>query len=301
MIDARTARRLWAALRAGIRGVRATPWVFAISVGTMSAGLLLLAAYLLVVHNMRGALERFGSELRLAAYLRADAARADTEAALRALDGVVNVTWISPEQALERLRADLGNDADVLEGLPRNPLPASFEIDVAPAERTPERLQALAARMRAVPGVDEVRWGEEWAAGYARVLGAAEWIGLGLGAFLLLALGAIVAGTVRLAVLARADEIEIQRLVGAGGLFVRLPFYLEGALQGGVAAGVALGTLFALYRLGLPWVQSSLAVLLGRSQLAFFGPLEIAGILAVAVALGAAGAIASLVTLEERA
>jgi cell division transport system permease protein len=300
VIDARAARRLWTALRAGIRGVRATPWVFAISVGTMSAGLLLLAAYLLVVHNMRGALERFGSELRLVAFLSPQAPRADAEAALGALDGVAGVQWVGPEQALERLRADLGSDADVLEGLPRNPLPGSFEIDVAPARRTPEGLRALAAQVRGVPGVEDVRWGEDWAAGYARVLGAAEWIGAGLGAFLLLALGAIVAGTVRLAVRARSDEIEIQRLVGAGGLFVRLPFYLEGALQGGVAAGVALGALFALYRLGLPWLHEPLGFLLGRSQVAFFGPLEIAGILAVAVALGTAGAVASLVTLEER-
>ncbi len=300
MISARAARRLWTALRSGIRGVRATPWVFAISVGTMSAGLLLLAAYLLVVHNMRGALDRFGSELRLVAFLPADGQRAELEAALRALDGVSGVTWVGPDQALERLRADLGSDADVLEGMPRNPLPASFEIDVVPAQRTPERLRALASRVRAVPGVEDVRWGEDWAAGYARLLGAAEWIGAGLGAFLLLVLGAIVAGTVRLAVRARSDEIEIQRLVGAGGLFVRLPFYLEGALQGGLAAGVALGALFAVYRVGLPWLQEPLAFLLGRSQLAFFGALEIVGIVAVAVALGAAGAVASLVTLEER-
>jgi cell division transport system permease protein len=148
--------------------------------------------------------------------------------------------------------------------------------------------------------VEEVRFGEDWAQSYARMLGALEWIGLGFGAFLLAALGAIVAGTVRLAVHARADEIEIQRLVGGGALFVRLPFYLEGALQGAVAAVLALVGLYALYRVGLPVVKEPLGFLLGRAEVAFFGPLELAAFVGFATALGLGGAIVSLVSVGER-
>jgi cell division transport system permease protein len=269
----------------------------------MAAGLLLLGGYLLVVDNMRAALDRFGRELRLVAFLAEAAAVNDAEEvsrALREIDGITGATYVSKARALERLRADLGAEGDILDALPRNPLPPSFELDVDPRLRTPEALRALAARVRELPGVEEVRFGEDWAQSYARLLGSLEWLGLGFGAFLLLALGAIVAGTVRLAVHARVDEIEIQRLVGAGGLFVRLPFYLEGALQGALAAVLAIAALFALFHLGLPVVEEGLAFLLGRADVVFFGPLEIATMVATATLLGLGGAVVSLVSIEER-
>jgi cell division transport system permease protein len=111
---------------------------------------------------------------------------------------------------------------------------------------------------------------------------------------------AIASATIRLAVHARADEIQIQRLVGAGASFIRLPFYLEGALQGGLAAGVALALLYGLYRLGLPLLREPLAYLLGQSQPSFFGAGAIVGLAALGVALGLGGAALSLVRLEER-
>ena len=303
-MDWRDARRLGAALRSGLRGVRAAPLVFVASVATMAAGLLLLVSYLLVVHNMRDALDHFGRGVVLVAFLGADAVGtpeqvARLEAEIGGLDGVAEVHYRSAREALERLRIDLGAEADVLEGLPRNPLPASFEVGVLPRMRPPDRLRELAGRLEATPGVDEVRYGEDWAAGYARVLSILEWVGAALGAFLLLVLGAIVAGTTRLAVHARADEIEIQRLVGAGGLIVRLPFYLEGGLQGVTAAAIALAALYTMFRLGLPLVRGPLEFLLGRTELVFFGPAELLAVFGVAIGLGVSGAVVSLLRLGE--
>jgi cell division transport system permease protein len=299
MTDVRAARRLAAGLRSGFRGARERPLLFALSVATMAAGLLILAGYLLAVANLRGVIERVGADLRLVAFVEGDAAALEPK--LAALPGVAKLAYVSPDDALARLRADLGQDASVLEGLSRNPLPASFELVVDAARREPAELRALAAAVEALPGVTEVRWGEAWVEGYARVVRVVEWLGVGLGAFLVLVLGAIVAGTVRLSVHARADEISIQRLVGAGGAFVRLPFYLEGAMQGGLAALLALGLLRALYALGLPLLGDALDWLIGAQPLVFFGPIEAAGLVALGVALGLGGALVSLLQLEDRA
>jgi cell division transport system permease protein len=305
VIDARSVRKLGAAARSGLRGMRSTPGVFAISVGTMAAGLCVLGAYLLVVQNMRGVLESFGEELRVVAYLApgedpAADARAALEQELSAIPAVEALRWVSPSDALMRLRADLGPDADVLDGLAHNPLPGSFEIGVAAAQRTPEAVRALVGSLRSHAGIDEVRWGEDWVEGYARLLHAAEWLGVALGVFLAGVLFAIASGTIRLAVHARADEIQIQRLVGAGPLFIRLPFYLEGALQGGLAAALALALLYALYRLGLPLLREPLAYLLGQGEPSFFGPGAILGLGLLGVLLGVGGAALSLLRLEER-
>jgi cell division transport system permease protein len=305
VIDSRAVRRLASAARSGLRGLRSAPAVFALSVGTMAAGLCVLGAYLLVVQNMRAVLDAFGEELRVVAYLAPGAdpgpsAVEELSDALAQLPGVAALRWVSPAAALERLRRDLGPDGDVLDGLDANPLPGSFEIDVAAAQRTPQAVRSLVDALRRSAGIADVRWGEDWVEGYARLLHAAEWLGLALGIFLAVVLFAIAAGTVRLAVHARADEIQIQRLVGAGPAFIRLPFYLEGALQGGLAAAVALGLLYGLYRLGLPLLREPLAYLLGSSQPEFFGPPAILGLAALGIALGVGGAALSLVRLEER-
>jgi cell division transport system permease protein len=303
-MDARDWRRLATAVRSGLRGVRATPLVFASSVCTMAAGLIVLGAYLLLVHNMRTVVERFGADFRVVAFVERELPAERVEALrseLARLEGVESVRWVSPDEALGRLRADFGADADVLDGLGRNPLPGSLEIELAPAARSPGAVGARAARAGGRPGVSDVRWVSGWVETYARLLRTLEWIGAGLALFLLLVLGAIVAGTVRLALHARADEIEIQRLVGAGGAFLRLPFYLEGAFQGGTAAGVAVAALWGLYRIAVPLFGDSLEFLLGRAEPVFFGPLEIALLVVTGMALGVGGAVVSLLRLGEPA
>jgi len=305
VIDIRSARRLSVSLRSGLRGARERPLVFALSVGTMAAGLLVLGSYLLIAANLRGVLERVGADLKLVAFTSAGATSTQSQvdalaARLRALPGVAELHYVAPDEAMARLRGDLGEDADVLDGMAKNPLPGSFELVVDADKRAPAELRALAGRVGAVAGIGEVRFGEAWVEGYARVVRMVEWLGVGLGAFLVLVLGAIVAATVRLSLHARADEIQIQRLVGAGGLFVRLPFYLEGALQGGLAALAALLLLRGLYALGLPLLGDALGWLVGAQALVFFGAGEALGLLALGVGLGVGGALMSLVSLEDR-
>lgn len=297
-------RRLLSALRFGVRGVCGAPLVFVASVGTMSAGLVLIAAYLLLAVNMHAVLEHFGRDLRLVAFLEPGAAPAPPELdrlreRLEADAAVAEVVYVAPDAALERLRADLGREAAVLDSLERNPLPGSFEVRLHPGNRAPEELSVVAARLDGESAIAEVRYGEDWAEGYARVLRAVDGVGLGLGALLLIVLCAIVAGTVRLAVHARAHEIQIQRLVGADGWFVRVPFCLEGGLQGAAAAGLALAVLWGMFQVGVPLLRAPLALVLGPRDPVFFGPGEIGLLLALGVALGLVGALLSLVRLEE--
>ena len=301
----RATRRLITAWRNGLRGFWAAPLVSAVSISTMAAGLLVLGAYLLFVGNMRSVLEEFGSDLRLVAFTPDGEELPPERAAALARDlvdvaGVAAVRFVSSDEALERLRGELGGDAAILEGLERNPLPASFEVEIEADERSPAALEEIAQSIGQLRGIAEVRYGEEWVESYALFVRVAEWLGLGLGVFLAIVLGAIVSGTIRLTVHARSDEIQIQRLVGAGGLFIRLPFYLEGALQGGAAAGLAVLLLYGVWSLGLPIVEESLEFLRGPGAPEFFGLAQVLTLVLFGVGLGCAGAIVSLLRLEER-
>jgi len=231
-LEARAWRRIASSLRSGARGARAAPLVFVVSVTTMAAGLLLLATYLLVVQNMQRVVDRFGGDLRIAAFLEAGSTPPTQEItrlkrAVAGVDGVASSVFITRSLALERLRAELGEDAGVLDGLAGNPLPASFEIEPGPEHRTTEALQKIVSQLSAIDAIVDVRFGKSWVEGYNRLLSALEWIGAVIGASVIAVLAVVVAGTVRLALHTRADEIQIQRLVGATALFVRLPFLLE--------------------------------------------------------------------------
>src|SRR5205809_1700180 len=72
-------------------------------------------------------------------------------------------------------------------------------------------------------------------------------VGLVLGSVLTIAAALTVANVVRLALYARRDEIEIMQLVGAPRAYIRGPFVMEGVLQGGLGAALAIGALAAAY------------------------------------------------------
>jgi cell division transport system permease protein len=278
--------------------------VFGLSVFTIGAGLLVLAAYLLLVQNMRSVLDHHEEGLAIVVFLRAEESPEPGElesvrGALARIPGVAEVRFVAPDQALERLRSALGDEASVLEGLPSNPLPASFELVLDPAHRSPAEIREMAARAADVPGIEDVRWGEAWVEGYARLLSGLEWIALLIGVCVAVVLCVIVAGTVRLALHTREDEIQIQRLVGAGGLLVRLPFFVEGALEGALGAGLALAALFGVVEVGVPLARAPIDFLLDARGLRFFGLPEMAALVVLGSTLGLASAVASLWRLEE--
>ena len=101
-------------------------------------------------------------------------------------------------------------------------------------------VDALGAKLRQTPGVADVRYDRQWLDRLMSAIDVVRGVGLVLGAVLTIAAALTVANVVRLALHARRDEIEIMQLVGAPPVYIRGPFVMEGVLQGGVGALVAL-------------------------------------------------------------
>src|SRR5205085_11784737 len=108
---------------------------------------------------------------------------------------------------------------------------------------TSDAVDALAARLQQLPGVADVRFDRQWLARLMSAIGLIRGVGLVLGAVLTIAAALTVANVVRLALYARRDELEIMQLVGAPQAYIRGPFVMEGVLQGGAGALVALAAL----------------------------------------------------------
>lgn len=281
-----------------VRGLRASPLTSGVAVATIAVTLLLVGAFGLVVGNMQGLLARFGEELHVVVYLDDDLAAVEQlRLAERAatVEGVERVDLVTKDEALERFRQRTGGAA-LLEGLEGNPLPASLEITLLPGNRTAAGLAVVSESLDGLPGVAELAHGQEWVEGYSRAVSLARGAAVGLGSVLALAALLIVANTIRLAVYSRRDEIEILWLVGASRGFVRVPFLLEGLVQGTIGGALALGLLYVAFWLLVPSFEYGLAFFLGGAQPQFLSA-SAAGLLVAGGGglglLGSAGAVVS--------
>jgi cell division transport system permease protein len=194
------------------------------------------------LNHVAGALER---QLQVVVYLRQRAGDGETMAVydrLARVPGVARIDYVSSEEALRRLEAQLGPRAPFQDVLRHNPLPASFVVTATRADR----LRAVAAAARDLPGVDEVRDGGFVLGRLLGITRAVRLAGAAAGSVLAAVALVVITATIRLTVFARRTEIEIMRLVGATAWFIRWPFVVEGAVTGacgacGAALAVAAG------------------------------------------------------------
>lgn len=289
------------ALAGALRGLAASPITSAVATATIAVCLLLAGAFTLLLTNMERVLARFGEELHVSAYLADGLTVAEQERLaerVEAVPGVESVTLVTKEVALERFRASPFGRASLLDGLDDNPLPASLEIVLVPAERNRGGVEALVAALRGDPGIAELGYGHEWVEGYARAVALVRGLALGIGAVLALATLLIVANTIRLSIYARRDEIEILQLVGAGRSFVATPFLLEGLLEGALGGLVALAALAVGFRALRALLGGGLELLLGYAEPAFFGAGGALLLVAAGAGLGLVGSAAAMTMLR---
>jgi len=283
-------------VRSALRGLRASAVTSTVAVFTIAVALVLAGGFALLVGNMAGVLERFGEELRVTAYLDDELTPEEQRALVRSVgtvEGVASVALVTKEEALAQFREGLGGQA-LLEGLEGNPLPASLVVALLPSSQTPRGLEILVSALVGLPGVTELAHGQEWVEGYARFTALVRTGGVALAVVLGLAALMIVANTIRLAIYAREDELEILTLVGASKLFVRVPFLLEGLLQGALGGALAVAVLFAAFALALPRLEYGLALLLGSASPRFFSFEEAATVVLAGAVLGLFGSLTAL-------
>ncbi|MES2210712.1 MAG: permease-like cell division protein FtsX [Chloroflexota bacterium] len=213
---------------------------------TMTLMLLLLSGFFIVQNGLLAGLQFVEQKVEVVADLRATATATEIED-LRLRIGVLpevrDVTFVSREAALQRFREARAaqGEEDLTSFLDTNPLHASLEVKL----RDPADFTAVTDTLRADPLVERVKNITDLV---NRVLTVTEFLRTA-GIVILGVIGAIVLfiviNTIRLAVVARAEEIEVMRLVGASDAFIRWPFVFEGALVGVLGAAITLGIIAA--------------------------------------------------------
>ena len=276
-------RSLWRGRRSGL-----------LSTATIAVALFVLGAFLIVTANLDRLGAQWSSAAEMSVYLKDDVTAEQRRAIERALteaDVVAGHEYLSKAEALVRFKQTFGDLAAAADSLGENPLPASYEARLQSGPAAGSRVDALAAGLRQMPGVADVRYDREW---LNRVIGAiaiVRGVGLALGALLTIAAALTVANVVRLALVARRDELEIMQLVGAPQAYVRGPFVMEGVLQGGIGAIAALGVLAAVFLVIRLRYLAALASTVNLARVGFL-PLELSALLVLGgMAVGCLGGL----------
>ena len=213
---------------------------------TMVLMLLLLAGFWIIQTGLLAGLEFTEQKVEVVAYLQPNATASQVgtlQASIEAIPEVDTVAYIDRDLALERFRESMQAQGreDLTQYLDSNPLYASLEVKLV----DPSAVRAVGDVLRADPSVRNVINIEDLV---ERVLTVTSILRTA-GTVLLLVVGVIalfiIVNTIRLAVFARAEEIEIMRLVGASDAFIRWPFIFEGAFVGFLGAVVTLAVLAA--------------------------------------------------------
>ena len=212
---------------------------------TMVLMLMLLSGFWIIQTGLTAGLEFVEQKVEVVADVSPSASLDQINALaerVRALPEVSSVEYVTPDEALKRFRVQLQaqNRPDLTVYLDKNPLRGSLEVKLRNARVFGSVVEVLRANTAVVSSVKEIQKIVEQVLTITGILRTGGLVLLGLVGLTVLF---IIVNTIRLAVVARAEEIEIMRLVGASDAFIRWPFIFEGAMVGALGAAISLGLL----------------------------------------------------------
>ena len=214
---------------------------------TMTLMLILLAGFFIVQNGLLAGLAFVEQKVEVVADLRATVTDAEVtalQARTQALPEVREVVYVTREEALRRFREarSAQGEEDLTRYLDDNPLHASLEVKL----RNPTDFGTVMESLRSDPAVERVKNITDLVDRVLTVTSFLRTAGLAILAVIGAIVLFIIINTIRLAVVSRAEEIEVMRQVGASDAFIRWPFVFEGALVGLLGAALTLGTIAAL-------------------------------------------------------
>lgn len=283
--------------RGVLKNLRELVWTHILTAGIMAMTLFIFGGFLLIQENLHGWLKGWGSQIQLFAYLENHGSTKDLRPLLeqiRSYPEVESVRHVSQQEAWEDFNKTLGAQSGMLDGLQADILPSSLEIALKDPYQQLASVEALAGRLRAVNGITAVEYPGDWMEKLSLLLLGVQWAKWILGGFLLVATLLIVGSSVKLAILARKDEIEIMQLAGAPEALIKAPFVVEGMIQGIVGAAASLVLLWLLFLFLRSQILSSFGVFGPRDQFYFLDSSGVFLLLFFGWAMGAGGSLFSL-------
>ncbi len=226
-----------------LQNIRDNLAVHVLGLGTMVSSLLIFGIFMLLYANVASWIHGWGNSLSFSVYLKDDISaykRDKVDAFLRQLPGEKTLLYISKKDAMTDLKETLGGDADLLRRLSGNPLPASYEVFFPRTDGYGLNPEGIKSALTQLDGVTDVQCSDEWLRNFNQIMDMVKSVFFVVGGLLCLCVIFIMTNTIKLTILHRKAEIEILKLVGATDWFIKIPFLLEGIIQGTLAGVLTL-------------------------------------------------------------
>lgn len=214
---------------------------------TIFVSLSIVGTSVLIRQGAQNMTREFEDGVEFLVYVMPDITEPQLEEVRRSLEenpGIDEITYVDREQTYADFRRIFEGQDTMLENTRASDLPTSFRVRPTDAEF--ETVEGLVDFYRAQPNVFEVRAATDV---IRQMKGMSDFLNSGLtlfAVFLLVASTLLILNTIRTAMFARRREIEVMKLVGATNWFIRVPFLLEGLVQGLLGGTMAVGFVFVV-------------------------------------------------------
>lgn len=203
------------------------------SIITVSLTLFMFGIFLIAMLNANKLVKNVESKLEVQVFLKEKISESDKnniEKTVKNINGVVQVSYETKEQALEKYKEQLGEKNEgLLKGFDKeNPLPESYIVKV----KSPELVEVVVSNIEKKSGVEEVVANRELVDRIAAFTKGIKWVGAAALIILIPISLLLIGNTIKLAVYSRRREIGIMKFVGATDGFIRWPFIIEGIVIG---------------------------------------------------------------------
>jgi len=214
------------------------------SVLTVAVSLALVGGSLMLRTGIENATKRWQGGIEFVVYLRTDATTDQIQSVERDLEDspeVASFKYFNQQDSYEEFKRLFADSPEMVDSVRPEDLPPSYRVE--PVNKDADSVESLANTFRDRAGVKDVILASKTIQ-LIQDLSSALTLGIFVVATVLLgAAGLLILNTIRMAMFARRREIEVMKLVGATNWFIRVPFMLEGLVQGLLGAVVAIITL----------------------------------------------------------
>lgn len=210
-------------------------WINLLSCLTVAASLLISALAITTIYNVEQFTGALPSKFTMVVYLKDNIQPDDVrklDADLKAKSYASGTRYIPKEQALTELKRTLKDVSNVVEGLDDNPLSSAIELKLKKERVTLSSVKGISDEIRKMNGVDEVYYEAKIAETVHLLKTSIENLSIVILAIIVLVVLFVISSTVKILFYRRKTEMEIIKLLGATGGFIRAPFIIEGGLLG---------------------------------------------------------------------
>lgn len=244
--------KFWFLFKEGFHGLIRSKYAGAFTILIIWIALIIVGLSFIGARDTLVAVNKIRSQFDIDIFLHKNSTKKeieDFEKFLEGRDEIETIEYISPVKAAEIFKAEFGDD--ILDVLEYNPLPPSFTISLKLNYRNTTSVESITTNFRKHSVVDEIKYRKKFLFLMEKYQRSIMVIILTIFVFLTIISVLLISHSIKMSIFARRGIVETMKLIGATDNFIRVPFMVEGLLEGLIAS-----ILSSLLILAIGYVQN---------------------------------------------